>query len=97
MAAKKKIGKDIVKQWFDRMEQVLQHEAELAGLFEHGVSTGTAREFLVSRVLRSFLPSFVHLGSGQIFSAGAGMSNQIDSGSSVPEIRDRSRGRDCLG
>jgi hypothetical protein len=76
--AKEKTGKNIVKHWFDRMEQVLHHEAELAGLFEHGVSTGTAREFLVSRVLRSFLPSFVHLGSGQIFSAAAGMSNQID-------------------
>jgi len=57
------------KEWFDAMEEVLQKEAKLAGLFENNVEKGNAREFFVKRILGSFIPDSVHIGSGQIISS----------------------------
>jgi hypothetical protein len=68
----------IVRDWFDRLEIVLHHEAELAGLLEHGSTVGSGREFLTKRVLRSFLPPTVHYGSGIIIDREGSKSKQID-------------------
>src|SRR5262249_18853317 len=64
--------------WFDKLEEVLAAEAQLAGLLGHGTMIGDAREFLISKVLRSFLPSSVHIGRGRIIDSEGGISSQID-------------------
>lgn len=67
-----------VRDWFDKLDAVLTAEAQLAGLLGHGTMIGDAREFLVSKVLRSFLPASVHIGRGRIIDSEDGMSKQID-------------------
>jgi hypothetical protein len=67
-----------VQHWFDHFEPTLAHEAEQAGLLEHSSMVGSAREFLIKRVLKSILPSLVHIGTGKIIDAKGNASNQID-------------------
>ena len=67
-----------VQQWFDRFEITLGHEAEQAGLLEHSSLVGSAREFIVKRVLRAILPPIVHIGSGKVVDSHRKKSRQID-------------------
>ena len=67
-----------VVEWFDQLEAVLQAEAKLSGLLEHGSTIGQAREFLVSRVLRTILPTSVHIGSGKVIDSKGNSPKQID-------------------
>jgi hypothetical protein len=67
-----------VRDWFDRLEEVLAAEAQLAGLLGQGTMIGDAREFLVSKMLRSFLPASVQVGRGKIIDSEERVSNQID-------------------
>jgi hypothetical protein len=60
------------------LETIIDHEARLAGLLEHGTSIGHAREFFVRRVLRSILPPLVHIGRGKVIGATSEPSKQID-------------------
>lgn len=71
-------GANIVKNWLNKLEPVLEAEAELAGLLGHGAMIGNAREFVVTRVLRSVLPETAHIGSGRIIDADGNRSKQID-------------------
>jgi hypothetical protein len=71
-------GKAIVKKWFDHLETQLQAEAEHAGLIGHNTSMGDAREFVVKRVLSTFLPKCLTVGKGRVFDSTGKMSNQID-------------------
>lgn len=71
-------GIDSVQQWFDHFEITLGHEAMQAGLLEHSSLVGSAREFIVKRVLRSILPPIVHIGSGKVFDFHGKRSRQID-------------------
>jgi hypothetical protein len=68
----------IIVDWFDRLETVLQAEAQLSGLLSHGSTVGQAREFLVTRVLRTILPASVHVGSGKVIDSRGECSKQID-------------------
>jgi hypothetical protein len=67
-----------VVEWFDRLEAVLQAEAKLSGLLDHGSTIGQAREFLVTRVLRTILPAAAHVGSGKVIDSRGNASRQID-------------------
>lgn len=60
---------NIFKDWFDGLEKILEEEARFAGVLEHPVLKGDAREFFVRRVLGSFLPDCVSVGSGEIISS----------------------------
>ncbi len=64
--------------WFDNLDDVLQRQAEQAGLFDHGTITGNVREFLVHQVLASFLPPAVHIGTGRLIDRHGTMSRQVD-------------------
>ncbi len=64
--------------WFDQLEATLLQEAKQAGLLEHGTLIGTAREFLIKRVLKSILPPSIHIGTGKIIDAYGKASKQID-------------------
>ncbi len=66
------------KDWFDRLETVLEAEANLSGLLNHGSTIGQAREFLVTRVLKTILPVGVHIGSGKVIDSRGNSSKQID-------------------
>jgi hypothetical protein len=68
----------IVVDWFDGLEAVLHSESKLSGLLQHGSTVGQAREFLVTRVLRTLLPTSVHIGSGKVIDSGGVSSKQID-------------------
>jgi hypothetical protein len=70
-------GSRFVKSWLDRLETTLKSEADLAGLLQHDTMVGSAREFFVSRILRSILPPIVHIGSGQVIGAES-VSRQVD-------------------
>ena len=69
---------DSVQQWFYRFEITLGQEAEQAGLLEHSSLVGSAREFIVKRVLRAILPPIVHIGSGKVVDSHRKKSRQID-------------------
>ncbi|MCX5847741.1 MAG: hypothetical protein NTW12_15525 [Deltaproteobacteria bacterium] len=71
-------GSDVVQNWFDQCEINLAHEADQVGLFEHSVLVGSAREFIIKRVLKTILPPVVHFGSGKVFDAKGKKSRQID-------------------
>jgi hypothetical protein len=71
-------GATILREWLDNLEPVLEAEAKLAGLLGHGTMTGNAREFFVSRILRSVLPQTAHVGSGKVIDAAGNYSKQID-------------------
>jgi len=64
--------------YFRDLHLVLKEEAKLAGLIGHNASIGAAREFFVKRILRSFLPPYVHIGSGQIMNHLGERSRQMD-------------------
>lgn len=64
--------------WFDGLEEIMEREASLYGLFEHGATTGQAREFIVRTLLRSILPAAVEIGSGIVIDTDVGRSRQID-------------------
>lgn len=66
------------KAWFDKLEEGLHADARLAGLLGHGTMIGNAREFFISRVLRSVLPPSLHIGTGKIVAHNGMQSNQID-------------------
>lgn len=68
----------ISQQWFDRFEATLEADAAVAGIFSHGGTTGTAREFMVRRVLNSFLPKCVTLGTGIVIDSSGKRSAQVD-------------------
>lgn len=68
----------VILEWFDKLEEMLQREAELVGLLSHSSTIGQAREFLVTRVLRTILPTSVHIGSGMVIDHQGGTSKQID-------------------
>ncbi len=76
----KNFGKEsgVVQKWFDQSEISLAHEADQVGLFEHSVLVGSAREFIIKRVLKNILPPVVHFGSGKVFDAKGKKSRQID-------------------
>jgi hypothetical protein len=65
-------------EWFDSLERVLKEESELSGLLAHGSTIGQAREFVITRVLKTILPSSVHIGSGKIIDSCGAYSKQID-------------------
>jgi len=67
-----------VVDWFDRLETVLEAESRLSGLLAHGTTIGTAREFVVTRILRTILPPAVHIGNGKVIDANGKYSKQID-------------------
>ena len=67
-----------VIEWFDQLEGVLESEARLNGLLDHSTTTGNAREFLVTRVLRTILPAGVHIGTGKVIDNVGSCSKQID-------------------
>jgi len=68
-----------IRQWFDKLENVLTAQAEFAGLLKHNVSIGQLREFFTKQVLTQFLPSNLTVGSGQIISTHEEqISKQID-------------------
>lgn len=64
--------------WFDHFETTMGHEAEQAGLLEHSSIVGSAREFIVKRVLRSILPPIIHIGTGKVVDLHGKKSRQID-------------------
>jgi hypothetical protein len=71
------------KEWFDSYEKILEDEAQFSGLMSHPTMTGSSREFFVNKFLKTFLPDFVHIGSGKIISQfpnekGISESKQID-------------------
>jgi hypothetical protein len=66
------------QQWFDHAEIALSHEANQAGLLQQSSLVGSAREFLIHRVLRSILPPVVHIGSGRVIDMKRNASRQID-------------------
>jgi hypothetical protein len=66
------------QQWFDHFEIALAHEAEQAGLLEHSSMVGSAREFLIKRVLKSILPSIIHFGTGKVIDSAGNTSRQMD-------------------
>ncbi len=55
-AQEERYGRATMKRWLDQLELVIEQEARLAGLLEHGSSVGELLEFFVRRVLRSVLP-----------------------------------------
>ena len=68
-----------IRQWFDKLENVLTAQAEFAGLLEHNVTIGQLREFFTKNVLTRFLPSNLTVGSGQVISTNEEqISKQID-------------------
>lgn len=71
-------GKQLVKRWFDELERQLTEEAQHAGLLGHSSMTGNAREFFVRRVLRSFMPSAVRVGTGRVIGSDDSPSKQVD-------------------
>ena len=72
------MGAKIVMDWLDGLETVLDAESRLSGLFDHGPTVGQAREFLVTRVLKTILPTGVHIGSGMVIDHKGASSKQID-------------------
>jgi hypothetical protein len=64
--------------WFDGLEAVLHSEAQLSGLLAHGSTIGQAREFVVTRLLKTILPSSVHIGSGKVIDGNGSYSKQVD-------------------
>lgn len=66
------------RNWFDHLNRTLHEEAELAGLFEHGTTTGTSRELFLMRALRNVLPPAVHIGSGIVVDCEGKRSQQVD-------------------
>ena len=68
----------IIRNWFDITESTLETEAKQAGLFDHPTMTGTAREFLIKRALKTVLPPIVHIGSGKIIDCKNNSSRQVD-------------------
>jgi len=70
--------KSIVQEWFDRVEISFSSEAHQAGLIEHSSTVGSAREFIIKKVLKSILPPIVHVGSGKVIDAFGNSSCQID-------------------
>ena len=64
--------------WFDGLEAVLEAESRLSGLLNHGPTVGQAWEFLVTRVLKTILPSGVHIGNGMVIDRQGNSSKQID-------------------
>lgn len=67
-----------VQQWFDNYEIALIHEAKQAGLLQQSSLVGSAREFIIHRVLRSILPPAAHIGSGKVIDMKGNASRQID-------------------
>ena len=68
----------LIRDWFNFLEDTLHNEAKLAGLLDHGTMIGSAREFFVTRILRSILPPFLHVGTGKVFASNGETSKQID-------------------
>lgn len=68
----------VMVDWLDGLEATLEKEAMVAGLLEHGATIGQAREFLVTRMLRTILPSSVHIGTGKVIDSNGNSSKQID-------------------
>ena len=64
--------------WFDGLEAVLDAELKLSGLLGHNPTIGQAREFLVTRVLKTILPAAVHIGSSKVIDHLGLTSRQID-------------------
>lgn len=64
--------------WFDTLEVILERQAKLAGLLDHGVMMGNAREFFVANVLKSVLPPSLHIGTGKIIDVKGNTSKQVD-------------------
>jgi hypothetical protein len=67
-----------VQQWFDHFEIALIHEANQAGLLQQSSLVGSAREFIIHRVLRAILPPITHIGSGKVIDMKGNASRQID-------------------
>ncbi len=68
----------IVASWFDGLEATLEAESKLSGLLLHGSTIGQAREFVVTRILKTILPAGVHIGTGKVIDSRGGSSKQID-------------------
>lgn len=65
-------------EWFNKLEAVLEREADHAGLLQHGTMIGNVREFITQRVFQSFLPPITHYGSGKVVDAAGSDSRQVD-------------------
>lgn len=50
----------------------------MGGLLDHAPTIGPVREFLVRRVLKTILPTSVHIGSGKVIDHQGKSSKQID-------------------
>jgi hypothetical protein len=68
----------LIRDWLNCQEDTLRAEAKLAGLLGHSCMIGNAREFLVSKVLRSILPPSVHIGTERVIDSVGQVSNQVD-------------------
>ena len=56
----------VVVDWLDGLETMLEAESKLSGLLAHGSTVGQAREFVVTRILKTILPASVHIGTGKV-------------------------------
>jgi hypothetical protein len=74
----KTVANRVLINWFDGLEATLESESKLSGLLDHNPTIGQAREFLVRRVLKTLLPTGVHIGSGKILDHEEKTSKQID-------------------
>jgi hypothetical protein len=64
--------------WFDGLERILKEQSSLSGLLAHGSTVGQAREFVVTRILKTILPESIHIGSGLVIDSLDNYSKQID-------------------
>ncbi len=71
-------GSKLIADWFSHLDKRIRTDAERAGLFDHPTLTGSAREFIVQELLRSFLPARCGIGSGRVIAATESPSPQID-------------------
>ncbi len=71
-------GRRLLRDWFDSLEDTLRQDAKAKGLLGHPSMIGAAREFVIKRVLGSFLPPALHVGSGRIVANEAAASPQVD-------------------
>ncbi len=68
----------LYSQWFDNLQEVLEKESNFAETLKHGTTKGSAREFFIKRFLESFIPDFIHIGTGQVVDITGTRSKQID-------------------
>lgn len=71
-------GAQKVRRWLDKLDTALAANADRAGLSNNPSMTGAEREGIFRSALRDFLPPFLSIGEGKIFSIDGGESGQMD-------------------